>query len=357
MYDGVPMTMPALVRFDVSMRAIPRSRTLSAPPLVRMRFAGLTSRCTTPRSWAKSSASSNCEMIPTIWPRSKLALRLRYSRSPVPSTYSMAMNALTSSSPYSYTLTMFGCSSRPAALASFWKRAMTCAARSGSTRSLRTVLTATTRSMPGSNALYTTPIAPLPSTLWIVYLPILSGCSAIAYAPLARLRLQHLDRLHQTLVHPRQRLGQDADLVLALGLELAALELAEAHLVGELGQILDPLDHDRMQHHVDQDEGNDEHQRQQQHEHLERVVGALDRERARHRHDLGADDLVQLPAKAIGGPAELDHRLRRLVSRVGAGEAPRVCGADRAPPKQRTAHLPVGLPHQVPPPPGHAKRG
>src|SRR5437867_1228375 len=232
---------------------------------------------------------------------------------------------------------MFGCSSLPAAFASFWKRAITCTARSGSTRSLRTVLIATTRSMCGSNALYTTPIAPLPSTLWIMYLPIFSG-SAMRLATW-RLPLKHLYCLDQALVHPRQRLGEHTDLILAPGLELCCFEIAEAHLVGELGELLDALDHDRVQHDVEQDERDYENERQQQHENLERVVRALDRQRAGHRDDLRADDLVQLPAEAVGGTVELDHRLRRLGDGIMARKAGRVLDLDRPCQVQR---LPAG---------------
>jgi hypothetical protein len=101
MYDGVPITMPVIVSVVVSIRAMPKSATFSVPPVVRIRFAGLMSRWTTPRACAKSSACSNCDVIATSWPSSKRALRFRYSRSPVPSTYSIAMNATWSSSPYS----------------------------------------------------------------------------------------------------------------------------------------------------------------------------------------------------------------------------------------------------------------
>src|SRR5215475_10863207 len=159
---------------------------------------------------------------------------------------------------------MFGCSSRPAALASFLKRAMTWAAMSGSTRSLRTVLIATVRSMPGSNPLYTTPIAPLPSTPWIRYLPIFSG-SAMASAR-CRLFLQHLDRLHEALVHAGQRAGEYADLVLALGGELGRLEMTEAHLVGQLRKVLHALDHHGVQHEVERASDEEEDDRIEQHE-------------------------------------------------------------------------------------------
>src|SRR5947207_1984572 len=109
---------------------------------------------------------------------------------------------------------MLGCCRRPAARASFLKRFMYSSARSGSSRSLRTVLIATERSICGSNALYTTPIAPLPRTLRISYLPSFVGS---VMAVRRRLRrdaavglgsgLEHLHRLHEARLHPRQRLG------------------------------------------------------------------------------------------------------------------------------------------------------
>src|SRR5437762_5870345 len=61
MYDGVPITMPVIVSVVVSMRAMPKSATLSAPPEVRIRLAGLISRWTTPRTCANSSACRSCD--------------------------------------------------------------------------------------------------------------------------------------------------------------------------------------------------------------------------------------------------------------------------------------------------------
>src|SRR3974390_2723338 len=116
---------------------------------------------------------------------------------------------------------MFGCSRRPAATASFLKRAIDCSTRSGSTKSLRTVLIATTRSMPGSNALYTTPIAPLPRTLWTSYFPILTG-SAMKFS----LALQHLDRLDHARFHAVQSFGEHADFIAAARAEVTRLEIA-----------------------------------------------------------------------------------------------------------------------------------
>src|SRR5213595_3479392 len=61
MYDGVPITMPVIVSVVVSMRAMPKSATLSVPLEVRIRLAGLISRWTTPRTCANSSACRSCD--------------------------------------------------------------------------------------------------------------------------------------------------------------------------------------------------------------------------------------------------------------------------------------------------------
>src|SRR6266853_1777870 len=110
-------------------------------------------------------------MIAATCARSKAAPRLKKSRSPVPSTYSMTMNALSSSSPYSYTLTMFGCSSRPAARASFLNRAI------------------------AEHAVD----AVFPYGCGVSH-----GCTSA---------LEHLDRLHHAGLHSPQRLGQNTDFV------------------------------------------------------------------------------------------------------------------------------------------------
>jgi len=59
------------------------------------------SRWTTPRSCANESASMSCDMADNICGSVSVALRLRYSPSPVPSTYSITMYAVGPSSPYS----------------------------------------------------------------------------------------------------------------------------------------------------------------------------------------------------------------------------------------------------------------
>src|ERR1700682_5923112 len=326
MYDGVPITMPSDVRLEVSMRAMPKSATFSVPDSGRIRFAGLMSRWMTPRSCAKSSASSSWVMIAAICARSKAAPRFKKSRSPVPSTYSMTMNALSSSSPYSYTLTMLGCSSRPAARASFLKRATDCSTISGSTRSLRTVLIATARSMPGSNALYTTPIAPLPSTLSMRYLAM--GAGSVMNLPQA-LAFEHLDRLHHAGLHPPQRLGQNADLVLAAGTKVACIEIAEAYFIGKPRQALDAPGNEPIQHQVEHDDGEDENRPQRYQENLEHVVGTLKRDGGRHRYDLRADYIVYFPAEAVDGAVGFNHRLGCRIRSAVTDEARRILDLDR----------------------------
>src|SRR5512142_286738 len=111
--------------------------------------------------------------------------------------------------------TMFGWCSLPAARASLRKRPMNCSARSESMRSLRTVLMATVRSMCGSTALYTTPMAPLPRTPTTSYLPSRAG-SVIVVSCAGRRgacsRLEHLHGLHDAGLHAAEGLGQHADL-------------------------------------------------------------------------------------------------------------------------------------------------
>src|SRR5690349_17914118 len=183
---------------------------------------------------------------------------------------------------------------------------MNCSAASASTTSLRTVLIATARSMCGSMALYTTPIAPRPSTDSIRYLPrwvssvvkwppprlpalrapprstgegerpgAARRCSGLRTA-VPRSGLEHLHRLHEAGLHAAQRLGQHADLIAAAAAELAGLEVAEAHLVGEGGEARDAPDDHRVEHDVQQHERGQEDRRERQHEHAERLVGALD---------------------------------------------------------------------------------
>src|SRR5438874_123908 len=107
---------------------------------------------------------------------------------------------------------------------------MNCCATSGSIVSLRTVLIATLRSMCGSRALYTTPMAPLPRTASISYFPSFTG-SSMLWRPLL---LEHLHGLDQARLHAPQRSGQRADLVATIGVEFTGSHVAHADLVGDL---------------------------------------------------------------------------------------------------------------------------
>ncbi len=72
-------------------RAMPKSITFTAPALVSMMLAGLTSRCTIPWRCEKSSAAHTSAMI-SIARRAGSAPSLRrMSRSVCPLTYSMTM--------------------------------------------------------------------------------------------------------------------------------------------------------------------------------------------------------------------------------------------------------------------------
>src|SRR5512132_3718600 len=112
------------------------------------------------------------------------------------------------------------------------------------------VLIATERSMSGSKPSYTTPIAPLPSTRRISYLPRCSGSTTV---PLVRSAFEHLHRVDEARLHAADRFGEHPDLVAAVGAEFARLEVAEAHLIGERGKARHARDHRRVQRRVEQD--------------------------------------------------------------------------------------------------------
>ncbi len=81
------------------MRAMPKSAIFTLPFLITMTFPGLMSRCHTRRSCACASASSNCDMMLTASRSANRVPRPMYSRSELPSTYSMAMYETEASSP------------------------------------------------------------------------------------------------------------------------------------------------------------------------------------------------------------------------------------------------------------------
>ena len=116
---------------------------------------------------------------------------MHHPSSVLPFKSSMAIYARSASSPTSYIVTIFGCVSFPALSASLKKRSLTILMVSASTSSKCTVFIATSLFMVGSTPLYTTPIAPLPSSSIISYLPMVGFSmpsmmavpSAVAFAP------------------------------------------------------------------------------------------------------------------------------------------------------------------------------
>ena len=88
---------------------MPKSIIRSWPLSSSMMFWGLMSRCTTPLRWAWSSALRIWEMKCTVSRLVSLPPRsLRYSRSVMPSTYSITIYCSFSLTETSYTLTMLG---------------------------------------------------------------------------------------------------------------------------------------------------------------------------------------------------------------------------------------------------------
>jgi hypothetical protein len=151
-------------------RAIPKSRTFSTPSARIMMFSGLMSRCTKPRLCAKASVAAMSSSHPrrvAIATSSPITLR-----SVRPSISSIARKVVSPTSPTSKIATTFGWSSAAAARASRISRTA-CPADSfvpvvaGAACS---TLSATRRSSRGSNARYTSPIPPRPSSASIVYL-------------------------------------------------------------------------------------------------------------------------------------------------------------------------------------------
>ncbi len=118
---------------DSSARAMPKSMTLTLPLRSNMTLPGLMSRCTRPMSCEASSAFSTPTVtrraasvgIAPYWPIASLIA----SRRPCPSISCMTMYGVLEpsgamSSPLSYTVTMFGCSSRATAWASRRNRSL-----------------------------------------------------------------------------------------------------------------------------------------------------------------------------------------------------------------------------------------
>jgi hypothetical protein len=111
-------------------------------------FDGFMSRCTTLCSCANARPRHTCSTM-SIRSESESGSPERSSASrSAPGSSSIAMNGTPRSSPSSYTVTMFGCCSRAAALASISKR---CRFSSSSIPSPVSVLTATSRSSVSSS--------------------------------------------------------------------------------------------------------------------------------------------------------------------------------------------------------------
>ena len=93
-YWAVPMTAAVWVTAacpSASARAMPKSITFTAPERVIMMLAGLTSRCTMPCRWLKSSAAEASAMTSIARRGDSGPSDFTMSRSVRPSTYSMTM--------------------------------------------------------------------------------------------------------------------------------------------------------------------------------------------------------------------------------------------------------------------------
>ena len=120
----MPSTLPVSVS-DVSPAAlaIPKSATRISPSVVSRRLAGLTSRWTTPRAWAASSAAPACSSQRSVSPAGRPRLSRRSATVP-PRTSSMTMYGRSFHSPTSKIVTACGSlERRAAASASRVKRA------------------------------------------------------------------------------------------------------------------------------------------------------------------------------------------------------------------------------------------
>ena len=124
-YPAVPSTVPGAVSASAPVvDAIPKSETCTLPSSSRRRFAGFTSRWTTPFSCARSIATAACSSQASAVPRGIRPRCMRSNTEP-PSRYSMTMSGRPRCSATSKTLTTFGAAeSRAAASASRRKRAL-----------------------------------------------------------------------------------------------------------------------------------------------------------------------------------------------------------------------------------------
>src|SRR5215211_2343208 len=159
-YRAVPTSAPvgSVQLASASARARPKSATRTVPCSSNSRFAGLTSRWTSPRECAYESAVATyrpvcaaCAGVSRM-PSSSMPRRLPPDRS------SRTMNG-TASSPQSKTVTTFGCCSEAASWASARKRRRNPASSASAPCS---TFTATRRRRRTSSATYTRPLPPEP---------------------------------------------------------------------------------------------------------------------------------------------------------------------------------------------------
>ena len=134
-------------------RATPKSITRPSPSALTMMLAGLRSRCTTPASCAASRPDTTLRA--SFMTRGTLSLpsRLRMVARSSPSTKGMVMYLTPSTSPMSWTRTMFLCVTLRASSSSCLKRRSSISAVSGSAAtSGRTVFSATATPSSASHA-------------------------------------------------------------------------------------------------------------------------------------------------------------------------------------------------------------
>src|SRR5262249_1946302 len=95
-----------------------------------------------------------------------------------------------------------------------------------------------------------------------------------------------------------------------------------------------PLTRRRTRNHPDSDAGDksdpDKRASKPRDDHAERVFGHPHGYRDRHRNDLGADNVVQLPTKAVGCAIEPDHLDRGLIRCAVALQTADVAHFDRS---------------------------
>ena len=178
MYAAVPIVLLAPVRAVTSVSlAMPKSVSLSTPWRLTMRFDGFKSRWTMPLSWACWRASHSCLPYCTTSSQARDWRRASTLSRDSPSTYSIAMNGVLRYLPTASRRTMCGCLSCLRIAASRSNRAI---APSFPSRPIETILIATGMVAPPSLAylaLYTVPMAPLPSSFSTVNGPMVSPTS------------------------------------------------------------------------------------------------------------------------------------------------------------------------------------